>query len=72
MIKLNLLHNSKVNPYLSVYTYPFGPYDFNESYMAPPGTRVIVRKKSGNHTSWVHHGTKGLYIGQSIDHYIFM
>ena len=40
--------------------------------MAPLGTRVIVHDKSGNRTSWGHHGTLGWYIGPSLDHYRFM
>ena len=43
-ITLNLLPNSRVNPALSTYAYLFGPYDFNKSPIAPPGTRVIVHK----------------------------
>ena len=69
MITLNLLRNSRVNPALSAYAYLFGPYDFNKSPMAPPGTRVIVHDKHGNCTSWGHHGTKGWYIGPSLDDY---
>ena len=37
--------------------------------MAPPGTCVILRYKSGNRTLWGHHGTPGWYIGLSLDHY---
>ena len=58
-----------MNPYLSSYAYLFGPYDFNKSPMAPPGTRVIVHNKPGNQRSWFHHGTTGWYIGPSLDHY---
>ena len=70
MLTLNLLHNSMFNPALSVYAYLFGPYGFNKSPMAPPGTCVIVHTKLVNRTSYGHHGTKGLYIGPSLDHYI--
>ena len=69
MITLNLLCNSRVNPTLFLYTYRFGPYDFNKSPMAPPVTRVVVHYKPGNRTSWDHHDTKGWYIGISLDHY---
>ena len=50
-ITLNLLRNSRVNPDLSAYAYLFGPYYFNESPMAPPGTRMIVHDEPGNRTS---------------------
>ena len=67
VITLNLLRNSRVNPALSSYAYLFGPYDFNESPMAPLGTRVIVHDKLGNRTSWGHHGITGWYIGPSLE-----
>ena len=66
-ITLNLLQNSMLNPALSAYAYLFGPDDFNKSPMAPPGTRVIVHDKTGNRTSWGHHGTPGWYIGPSLN-----
>ena len=69
---LNILRNSKVNPDLSAYAYIYGPYDFNKYPVVPPGTHVIVHKKPGNFTSWVHHFTPGWYIGPSLDHYRFM
>ena len=72
MITLNLLRNYRNNPDLSAYAYLFGPYYFNKSHMAPPGTRMIVHNKHGNRTSWVHHGTKGWYTGTSLDHYRFI
>ena len=40
--------------------------------MAPPGTRVILHDKTGNQTSWGHHGKQGWYIGTSLDHYMCM
>ena len=58
-ITFNLLRNSRLNPALSAYAYLFGPYDFNKSPMAPPGTRVILHDKPGNRTSWGHHDTPG-------------
>ena len=69
MITLNLLRNLRANPDLSAYDYVFGPYDLNTSHMAPPGTRVIVHGKPGNHILWVHHVTKGWYIGPQLEHY---
>ena len=69
VITLSLLRNSRVKPDLSEYAYLFGPYGFNISPMAPPGTRVVVHDKPGNRTSWGHHGTPGWYIGPSLDHY---
>ena len=66
VITVNLLLNSRVNPDLSACAYLFGPYYFNKSPTAPPGTRVIVHDKPGNRTSLGHHGTPGWYIGPSL------
>ena len=72
MITLNLLSNYRVNPSLSAYTYLFGPYDYNKSTMAPPGTCVIFCNKPANCTFWGHHGMKGWYISPSLEPYICM
>ena len=44
-ITLNLLRNSRVHPQLSAYTHLHGPFDFNKTPMAPPGTKVIIHEK---------------------------
>ena len=62
VIPLNPLRNYRINPALSEHAYLFGPYDFNKSPMAPPGTCVIIHDKPGNYTSWGHNGTPGWYL----------
>ena len=71
-ITLNLLHQSRVNPKLSAYTYLFGNYDFNRCPMAPPGTRVVVHKKPDQRAYLSHHGTPACYIGPSLENYCTM
>ena len=66
---LNLLHNARFDSPLSAYAYVYGPYNFNKYPMAPPVTRVVFHKKSGNCTSWGFHGTPGWYIVPSLKHY---
>ena len=56
VIKLNLLHNSLVNPKLYAYAFFFGNYDFNRCPLIPPGTHVVVHSKQGNHSFWGFHG----------------
>ena len=68
-ITLNLLRNARVNPKLSSYAYLFGPYDFNQCPMAPPGTLLAVHSKPGKRASWSPHCNKAWYIGPAIDHY---
>ena len=68
-ITLNLLRTSRVNPTLSAYTYLFGNYDFKNTPLAPPGTKVLIHKKSTNRGSWDYHGVEGWYVGPSLQHY---
>ena len=69
LITLNLLHNPRVNPALSVYAYLYWPYGFNKYLMALPVTCMIVHEKPGNWTPWVYHGKTGWYIGPSLDNF---
>ena len=68
-LTLNLLRTSRVNPKLSAYAYLFGNFDFNRTPLAPPGTKVIIHKKSKERGSWDYHGVEGWYIGPSLQHY---
>ena len=58
-ITLNLLQTSRVNPALSSYAYVFGNYDFNKTPLAPPGTKVLIHKKSNMRGLWDYHGVEG-------------
>ena len=68
-ITLNLLRTSRVNPNLSAYTCLFGNFDFNKTPLAPPGTKVLIHKKSKTHGSWDYHGVEGWYVAPSLEHY---
>ena len=68
-ITLNLLCNARVNPNLSAYAYLFGPFDFNSTPMAPPGTLLAAHLKPSNRSSWAPHAQKAWYIGPSLEHY---
>ena len=46
VLTLNLLRASRVNPRLSAYAYILGQYDFNSTPLAPPGSTIIIHKKS--------------------------
>ena len=68
-LTLNLLRTSRINPNLSAHAYLFGNFDFNRTPLAPPGTKVIIHKKSKDRGSWDYHGVEGWYIGPSMEHY---
>ena len=65
-LTLNLLHTSRVNPKLSAYAYLFGNFDFNKTPLAPPGTKVLIHKKTKVCGSWDYHGVEGWYVGPSL------
>jgi hypothetical protein len=44
-ITFNLLRKSRINPHMSAYAQLNGPFDFNRTPLAPPGTRVIAHEK---------------------------
>jgi hypothetical protein len=46
VLTLNLLRNSRINPKLSAYAFLFGNFNFNKKPLAPPGTKVVVHKKT--------------------------
>ena len=41
-ITLNLLHTSRINPWLSLWAYTEGVFDFNKKSRAPPGTNIVI------------------------------
>jgi hypothetical protein len=45
MITLNLMRGSRINPKLSAYAQINGAFDFNQTPLAPPGTKVLVHEK---------------------------
>jgi hypothetical protein len=66
---LNLLRQSRLNPRLSAEAQLNGPFDFNRTPMAPPGTRFIVHSKPSVRRSWDAHGVDGWYISHAPEHY---
>ena len=66
---LNLLRSSRVNPKLSAYAYIIGNYNVNAHPLAPPGTRVVLHKKSDQRDSWEYHGVEAFIVGPSLNHY---
>jgi hypothetical protein len=46
VITLNLLRQSRINPKLSAHAQMNGLFDNNKTPLAPPGTKVIIHKKT--------------------------
>ena len=46
-----------------------GTFHFNDTPLAPPGTKVIVYKTPDTKQTWLPHSKQGWYIGPSLEHY---
>jgi hypothetical protein len=51
-LTLNLLRTSRINPKLSAHAQIHGIFDFNQTPLAPPGTRVLLHETPNTRTSW--------------------
>ena len=69
VLTLNLLRRSRCNPNLSAHAQLFGNFDFNQSPLAPPGTRILIHEKPNQRRTWAPHGVQGWYIGPALEHY---
>ena len=58
-ITLNLLRSSRWQPNLSAYAATFGNFNFNQTPLAPQGTRVLVHKTTEQCASFAPHGVDG-------------
>jgi hypothetical protein len=66
---LNLLSTSRLNPLLSSEAHLNGPFDFNQTPLAPLGTRIIMHETPEAQRSWASHGQEGWYLGHASEHY---
>ena len=58
-----------MNPCLSAYAQLHGAFDFNQTPLELPGTRVFVYENSYARKTWVPHGVDGCYLGPAPEHY---
>lgn len=68
-ITLNLLRVSKVQPKLSAYALLHWSFDFNQTPMAPAGSKIVIHNRAPERPTWAEHGTHGFYIGPAMNHY---
>jgi len=68
-LTLNLLRGSCLNPRLSAWAQLHGPFDFNRTPIAPPGTHIIIHEKPSVCNSWAPHGIDCWYLGPAMDSY---
>ena len=67
-LTLNLLCPSRINPHLLEESQLNGPFNFNRSPLAPPGTKFLVYEDPTNGRTWAPHSFGGWYIGIAIEH----
>jgi hypothetical protein len=68
-ITLNLLRTSRLHQHLSAAAHFHGLIDYNKTYFAPPGCKIIVHEKPGKRQTWAPHGQHGYSLGPSMHHY---
>ena len=68
---LNLLRSSRCQPNLSAYACLNGTFAFNQSPLAPPGTRIVVHVTPAQRPNKGPHGVDGWYVSSSIEHYLY-
>ena len=66
---LNMLRANNINPSILSYEEIYGKYTYNNTPLAPPGSRGTVYKKPNQRTSWGTHGATGYYIGPAMMYY---
>jgi hypothetical protein len=68
-ITLNLLRTSRLHPQLSAAAHFHGLVDYNKTYFAPPGCKIIAHEKPGKQRTWAPHGQHGYSLGPTMHHY---
>ena len=67
--KINLLHASRINPWLSYNAQINREFDFSKTPLAPPSTKVLIHERPVQRKTWAPHGIKGFYVGGVPYHY---
>ena len=65
---LNMLRRCQINPKLSAYIQTFGIFDYNQTPLAPLGTKAFVHERPQQRRSHADHGKIGYVIGPSEIH----
>jgi len=68
-LTLNLLRGSRLNPQLSAWVQLHGPFDFNRTPIAPPGTPSLIHEKPSQWRIWAPHGMDVWYLGLALHSY---
>lgn len=69
IVALNVMWTSTLNNRLSAYAQLHGTFNFSNTPLGPPGTKVVVHEKPGQRGTWSPHGVEGWYIGPAMEHH---
>jgi hypothetical protein len=69
VLTLNLLRTSRLHAHMSGAAHLCGPFDYNKTRLAPPGTNTIANKKTNQCRTWAPHSTYGYSLGTAMHHY---
>lgn len=67
-LTLNTLRSSALTPFLSAWAQLHGPYEYEQSPIAPAGMAVTIHERSTTRKSWAVHGVPGYYVGPAWKH----
>jgi hypothetical protein len=68
-INLNLLLTSRHHPQLSAAGHLHGLIDYNKTYFALPGCKIIAHEKPAKTRTWAPQGQHGYSLGPAMHHY---
>jgi hypothetical protein len=68
-LTLNLLRTSRINPKLSAYAYLESQFNFDNTPLAPPGTKALLYEDPKKRSSWATHDTDACYVRPEMRHY---
>ena len=69
ILTLNLMRTSRMNPNLSAWAQVHRQYDFNQTPIGPPGTKIIIHEKAEGRPTFHSHRVLAWYVGPASKHY---
>jgi hypothetical protein len=71
-LTLNLLQQSSFNPWISVWEFFHGPFDFNKTPLGPVGCCILIHAKPATRRWWDYRAKEGFDIRPALDlHHCF-
>ncbi len=68
-LTLNLLCTAQTNPEMWAYEALEGKFDYNDTSLAPTGTKALIYEVPTRRTAWAPHAVDGWYLRPAMKHY---